>query len=249
MNNQLPSVRNLLGESWSQFKETWNESTKVSMWLLYLSLVSFGLALIEKLAPGIRDWFFLIDIAVAVVGIWVGIRITQAMLDIDAGKKLDLSTEAQKGAWKFFWPLIWVGLLQGIITLGGFILLVLPGIYLAVALSFTQFYLLTENKRGLAALAASRALVKGRWWATWWRVFAGNIVLGLGIALLIGIAMVAVGLVTGPTNFIASLRDPAMADPLINGIQGLVQGMASAAFMPLTVLYSVKLFRALEKTR
>lgn len=249
MNTQLPSTMDLLGDSWKQFKETWNESTKVSMWLLYVSLVSFGLALIEKLAPGIRQWFFLVDIAVAVVGVWVGIRITQAMLEIEAGKKPDLSTEAQKGAWKFFWPLLWVGLLQGIIVLGGLILLIVPGIYLGVALSFSQFYLLTENKRGLASLAASRALVKGRWWATWWRLFAGNIVMGFCIALLVGIAMVAVGLLTGPTNFIASLRDPSMADPLINGIQGLIQGMASAAFMPLTVLYTVKIFRALEKTR
>ncbi len=249
MNKPLPSVSTLIGESWNQFKATWNESSKVSMWILYLSLVGFGLSIIEKLAPGIRIWLFPIDIAIAVVSVWVGIRLMQAMFDIEDGKKPDLSKEIQKKAWTLFVPMLWIGLLQGFITLGGLLLLIVPGIYLGLALSFSQYYLLSENKRGLASLSASRALVKGRWWATWWRMFAGNLVLGLGIAAIAIIATLVIGLATGPANFLTALREPQLADPLIVGIQNLVQGMISAAFLPLTTLYGVKVFRALEKTR
>lgn len=247
--NKLPSASTLLGESWNQFKATWNESTKVSMWLLYLSLVGFGLALVEKLAPAIRAFLLPIDLGIIIVSVWVSIRLLQTMLAIDEGKKPDLSTQAQKDAWKFFWPLFWIGLLQTIITIGGLILLIIPGIYLGLALSFAQYLAITENKRGLAALSASRALVKGRWWATWWRMFVGNLVIGFGIGAIMIVSMIAIGLLTGPANFIASLRDPALADPLINGIQNLVQGMVTAACLPLSILYTVKVFRALEKTR
>ena len=249
MNTALPNVRTLLKDTWNQFKDTWNESSKVSMWILYLSLVGFGLSVIEKLAPSLRIWLIPIDIAIAVVSIWVGIRILQTMLDIEDGKKPDLSTEGQKKAWKLFWPMLWIGLLQAIITLGGLLLLIIPGIYLGLALHFAQYYLITENKRGLASLSASRALVKGRWWATWWRMFAGNIVIGLGIGLILIVATIIIGIATGPVNFATALREPQLADPLITGIHNLVQGMISAAFLPLTALYGVKIFRALEKTR
>jgi hypothetical protein len=134
MNTALPNVRTLLKDTWNQFKDTWNESSKVSMWILYLSLVGFGLSVIEKLAPSLRIWLIPIDIAIAVVSIWVGIRILQTMLDIEDGKKPDLSTEGQKKAWKLFWPMLWIGLLQAIITLGGLLLLIIPGIYLGLAL-------------------------------------------------------------------------------------------------------------------
>ncbi|MCC7357726.1 hypothetical protein IT408_04470 [Candidatus Uhrbacteria bacterium] len=249
MNKTLPSVITLIKESWNQFKNTWNESSKVSMWILYLSLVSFFLSIIEKFAPNARTWLFPIDITIAVISIWVGIRMMQVMLDIEDGKKPNLTKEIQKKAWSLFWPMLWIGLLQGIVTLGGVLLLIIPGIFIGFAVTFAPYYLLDENKRGLTSLSASLALVKGRWWATWWRLFAGNMIIGLGIVSLIVLANICIGLAIGQTNFMIAIRNPQLADPLVIGIQNLIEGIISAAFLPFITLYSVKVFRALEKSR
>jgi hypothetical protein len=59
---------------------------------------------------------------------------------------------------------IWVSLLAGLGILVGLVLVIVPGIYLAVAWSVAIPVVLGENLRGRAALGRSRALVRGRWW-------------------------------------------------------------------------------------
>ena len=48
----------------------------------------------------------------------------------------------------------------------GFVLLVIPGIYLAVRLFFVPQTVVIERARGLDALRASSDIVRGFWWRT-----------------------------------------------------------------------------------
>jgi hypothetical protein len=59
---------------------------------------------------------------------------------------------------------MWVSLLAGLGIFVGLLLLVVPGVYLAVAWSVAIPVLLGENLRGRAALRRSRALVRSRFW-------------------------------------------------------------------------------------
>src|SRR5207237_904877 len=47
----------------------------------------------------------------------------------------------------------------------GLVLCIVPGIYLAVSFAVAIPALLFEGKRGSAALARSRQLLRGRWWS------------------------------------------------------------------------------------
>jgi hypothetical protein len=59
---------------------------------------------------------------------------------------------------------LWLTLLYGLGLFVGFLFLIVPGVYLAVAWSVAIPVLLGENLRGTKALGRSRALVRGRWW-------------------------------------------------------------------------------------
>jgi hypothetical protein len=59
---------------------------------------------------------------------------------------------------------LWVSLLAGLGILAGLVLLLVPGIYLAICWSVAVPVLLGENLRGRAALSRSRQLVRGRFW-------------------------------------------------------------------------------------
>src|SRR5258706_8350382 len=72
-------------------------------------------------------------------------------------------------------PSFVIALLSIVIILGGFLLLIIPGIYLAIAYSFSQYALFSDNKRGMEALRASKFYVKGNWWG----VFGRGLLFGL----------------------------------------------------------------------
>ena len=252
MKSTLPGVGTLINESVKLFQTTWNQSTRASMWFLYGALIQFALAIIDKLWPSVGLILSPLELVVAVIFIWTSVRLTQDMLILETGKSLDLSQEhiVARHAWNYVLPLIWLGILEGIIFIGGFLLLVIPFIFLAVDLAFAQFFLVEENIHGFKALTASHALVKGRWWPTCWRFLAGNIVFSFFIGFMTLGLMLLVSIVAGPEKFFAALGPTGQsADPLIQGVMSLVQGIMSAAFLPLTVAFHVKLYRALKASR
>jgi hypothetical protein len=83
---------------------------------------------------------------------------------------------------------ILVSLLVGLILLGGFILLIIPGIIFAVFLAVTIPALVVENKRGTDALGRSWNLVKGAFWHVLGTIVVAGIIAGLvsGIISAIG---------------------------------------------------------------
>jgi uncharacterized membrane protein len=79
--------------------------------------------------------------------------------------------------------------LMTVATLLGYVLLIIPGIYISVALVFTTVVMVTENKDGIDALKRSKEIVDGRWWNVF--MFCGFLFL-LNIA---GLLCLVIGLV------------------------------------------------------
>lgn len=59
---------------------------------------------------------------------------------------------------------LWVSILLGFITIGGYVLFILPGIYFVVVLGLTQFAFIDKDMKGLSALSYSRYLTSGFFW-------------------------------------------------------------------------------------
>ncbi len=220
------------------------------MWFLYGALIQFGISVAQKTMPTLGLILWPLGLLVFVLYVWTSIRLTQTILKLEAGEKIKDNEEhlLTRHAWSLFFPIIWLVILQVIIFIGGFFLLILPGLFLVVSLAYAPFFLVEENRHGLKALSASHELVKGRWWATAWRYFAGNLTF-TALTQIISLALVVIiSLIAGPAKFWPAMTHGS-TDPLIQGILSLLQGVVSAAFLPLTVGFHVKLYRSLKDSR
>ena len=63
-----------------------------------------------------------------------------------------------------FLALCVIYLFSALMILGGFALLLLPGLAVMISITFAQYVYIHEGKRGLSALLQSSALVRGRFW-------------------------------------------------------------------------------------
>ncbi|MBU1348839.1 hypothetical protein KJ781_02105 [Patescibacteria group bacterium] len=243
----LPGAWTLVVEAWKLFTSTWNASVKTSIYFLYVGLAVFAAALLTKLHGAFAFLEGIVGLVAGVAVVWISIQLYQTMLNLEGGKRPLAPAEASKKAWTIFLPFFLVSILVGLATLGGIILFILPGIYLAIAFSFSQMILVDKGTRGTQALAASRALVRGRWWETFWRLLVGGIVFGLLIGLVVGIPTGILGGIAGPEAMQTGYGR--QIDPVVNGTIMLIHYVVQAAFMPLMVGFTVKVYRALQKTR
>ena len=81
-------------------------------------------------------------------------------------------------------PLLWVSILYLLGVMLGFVALIIPGIWLAIAWTLSYPALLVEDARGTRALRRSFRLVRGRWWPTFAVLLVGAILVGVIAAIV-----------------------------------------------------------------
>lgn len=113
-------------------------------------------------------------------------------------------------------PVVWVTFLWGLLTIGGFILLVIPGIYIALAGSFAPMLVALSLGKGWGALKESMRLVRA---AGWWRTFGAVFVINLVAAAVLLIP-------AGIFGAIAAAIDTTAASVISGIVQGIVQAIA-----------------------
>lgn len=86
---------------------------------------------------------------------------------------------------RLFFLLLTVGL-QSLLVFLGSLLLIVPGIYLAVSFSMTPATVMIEDRVGWGALQRSRDLVRGYWWKTF-----GLLVMSMAIPLTIFLLVIS----------------------------------------------------------
>lgn len=99
---------------------------------------------------------------------------------------------------KPFWKFFGTSLLSAILIIVGFVLLIVPGVFLAILFMFVGYLVIERGLAPIAALKQSAALTKGNRWQ----------LLGLGLAIvginILGLLALLVGLfVTVPVSFLA----------------------------------------------
>ncbi|MCX6718137.1 MAG: hypothetical protein NTY81_00835 [Candidatus Staskawiczbacteria bacterium] len=115
----------------------------------------------------------LVDVLLGLVGIliciifslWSKTALYCAVKDTALKFKASLEVGWQKIA-SFFW----ISLLVGLATLGGLILLIIPGIIFAIWFCFSMFVYIDEGAKGTSALKRSKQLVQGYWWPIFGRL-------------------------------------------------------------------------------
>ncbi len=122
--------------------------------------------------------------------------IATILILLESGATLGIG-EAYSRAGQFFWRTIGASILQTVGVTIGLILLVLPGIYLAVRWIPIQFLILEENSGVFDAFTRSGELVKGRWWSTFGHALLIEIIVFavfMALFFLIGFGSLGAGL-------------------------------------------------------
>jgi hypothetical protein len=104
----------------------------------------------------------------------------RALVDAYLGHPTDWRTSLEHARTRAG-SLIWLAVLTAVLTIIGFFLLFVPGLWFIVAVSVAVPVLMVEGASGFAAMKRSINLVDTRWWATFWRLLAAYLLLGVAI--------------------------------------------------------------------
>lgn len=165
-------------------------------------------------------------ITLIVVNIMMGVAMIKAVAEPQT-----MTVGAAYGqAKQYFWPYVWLGLLVAVVTVLGFIALIIPGIIFMVWFAFSYFVLIFEDKHGTEAMKASKAYVKGKWWAVFGR-YAFLVLIGIFVSVVVGMLTAVVE--SGIEN--------------IGGV--LVSVIANVVIVPVAVAYSYLMYKDLSSGR
>jgi hypothetical protein len=167
----------------------------------------------------------LLAISVLFVQPFLVAAITRAAADIYLGEPVGIG-KTYRFALGRVHSILWITILSLLATLAGFILLVIPGIFVFVRLAFASAVLVIEDRRGTKALGRSWRLARGHFWRI------------LGTILLAGIIAAVVAAIVSIPGEIAVQAIGPDAWP----ISTIFGAFASILTTPFTILVIVLLY-------
>ncbi|MEA3272370.1 MAG: hypothetical protein U9P90_01730 [Patescibacteria group bacterium] len=173
------TVKEIIQQSWKLYETNFKTLLKIIVWgFLAASISSVGLYLIEFYYTGHYTVMGLLSFAAnlpqILVAIWISIILIDVLNKYLLKKKVVLS-ESMNNACRIFVPALLLSLLVAVINLGGFLLLIVPGVIFTVWFVFALYEMVLNNKGIKESLKSSKELSKGRWYAIAWRYFAPNL--------------------------------------------------------------------------
>lgn len=224
-NNEAPrislrSLSSLFTETWGVYRERWATLVEIVLLptlvvLLGAVLIGLGLGLFSAIVGGLivfAGWIIFMFSVLPIV------------YSIHNGTGVDASYKATIGS---FWPFVWVIILQVCAVMGGYVMLIIPGIWLAISLSFVTYVFVVEHRRGIDALRQSKDYIKGYWWAVLGRIF-----------LLIVVYLAVVVIVRIPVTFLAGQI-----------VGGIVSAVIVLFFIPFAMIYEYAIFKNLRELK
>jgi len=130
-------------------------------------------------------------ITLSVISFWISIAFVRVVAKRYQNASVEPTMVELKTASKLILPVAWVSILTGLAVFGGILLVVIPGIIFAIWFSFSYYGASIDGKHGTEAMKYSKHLVQGRWWGTFWRIAAPNVV----FSFLYGIIQSILGLI------------------------------------------------------
>lgn len=177
----IPGPIALLSEAWSIFtKRAWILwGIMLSSWLAVV--IFFVIALLGAFLSAMflfaKLYFVFVALVVVLlmvflaalltVQFWTGAASFFAVKDYQ--EKIGV-IESFRRSWKKLGSYFWVSIIAALVTMGGYILFIVPGIIFSVWFVFAQLISLFENERGMNAVLKSREYVRNRWWPVFLRL-------------------------------------------------------------------------------
>jgi hypothetical protein len=184
-------------------------------------LVFLPVAVVDGVLRGGKDTELvaLLSLVVTLIAtFWFEGMVVQAVRDAQDGRRDHGIGSLFESAAPFVAPLIGAGLLAGLGILGGFILLIVPGLYLLTIWALIAPVIVLEKSGVMDSFGRSRALVKGNGWPVF-----GVIVL---VFILNGIAAVVLGSIF--TGIASNTVGYGISTLVTNAVIGPISGIVTA---------------------
>ena len=187
---KLTSFFSLLETSINDWWKNLRKFVEIYLWGMYYSLIPMGVMLVAVFASTVID-LILVKVALATIAATAGGFIIFFFMQAYSGMFVFLKKNFQgsaKESFKAARPLVWAYLALSI-TVTIFVifwslLLIIPGIIFSIYYSLAVYAFFFEDKKGMAAIKRSKALVKGYWWPVAGRVLGFSLILWLFMMLI-----------------------------------------------------------------
>lgn len=244
----LPGVLPLLKETLGLYKTHLQSLTGYLAWLLFplvLTVIFFlGVMGVTEVSESGRALFdFLINgLLLTLLILWCMTIIVLLVPSWRAKKQLK-GDVLGRIAWHFTPTVVYISLIVCVLSVGGLLLLIIPGILLSVWFSFATITAVLEQKTVFASMKRSKELVRGKFMQILWRQYAGGfLILTLYLVLYVAILSAAWGL--DPAAFLSAEKPPLFAEILLRIFEIII--------FPIGVIYQTILYLEvlkLEKTK
>ena len=159
--------------------------------LIIYGAVSIAITLVQEATVGTTGDLAasLVEIIVTLILFPLGVGLGLLGIRRAAGKETPVSTLWEPYSHAI--PLIVMFVLMAVLIVAGFFLLVLPGIYLSIAYSFSPYLIVEKNMGVWEALETSRKAITEYWWRYFGLMLVALLLVIIGsIPLLIGLLWV-----------------------------------------------------------
>lgn len=194
--SQLPKASQIFNEAWAIYKRRIKTLIAITLiptlaYLLFIALFVGGGAVALK--------FLKLDIvALGIFGLILGLAAIIFIIYLSVwgavAEIYAIKDQAENIGWKEAYkrsrhkinPFFSTNLLAGLAVVGGFILLIIPGIIFALWFSQASYVVVEEDLANTAALKRSKYYVKGRWGEVFGKFFyIGVISIGIYLAVVL----------------------------------------------------------------
>lgn len=197
-----------IGEGWTIYKRFWAHLIPIALAVyLVVSLIALALASTGSRLSALAAFI------VSVAGIFLlQASLVEAVADVRDGRA-DLTLGATLGrAWPRVGTVVAVSIVAGIAIAIGFVLIIVPGLYLMTIWSVVVPAVVLEKLGVFDSLGRSRALVKGYGW-TVFGVIVVTFLIDVAASIVLGIVLV--GLPDAPAHYFGNVITTTLVTPFV----------------------------------
>lgn len=206
-----------------------------------LTVLALIFSVVETAIPTIL--VRVVALAGAITTIIADITLIGALSNATMGDGIILSARRSV---HLFLPLVLASTITLFISLGGFTLLIIPGVIVTVYLSQVPFLVIGLGQRSMDALLASWQLVHSHFWKVLVRLLILWVVTALALALTMFLLSL-VGFGSAPSLSLSSVLTLARGETPVRGIIALVILVGAKLLLtPFAILYLYGLYRSLQ---
>ncbi|HEY5941947.1 MAG TPA: hypothetical protein VIT89_03695 [Solirubrobacterales bacterium] len=177
------SVGDTLGETFSIYRQQAGVLLPVAFWLF------LAVSIVEALFAGsLGLGLIALVISLAVATLYQG-TVVGLVSDVQDGRRDNSAVELMRSVAPVVMPLIGAGILSGFGIVFGFVLLVVPGLYLLTIWAVIAPVIVVERLGVFDAFGRSRQLVRGSGWPVFWTVVASFLITFVAVVVFAAIAV------------------------------------------------------------